>query len=237
MPRTSSLPTRKQIEFNWNPGAQQSVLGRCQRTMAHPPSAYALTPRCNPSVEGRHPPFLPHPKVYEVKSKHLIPPRNSKRSLSRILDPIDRTGIRALEPEVRPVQQLPVHILVSCLMKRWCWVARSPQTASGLLVARASLDTKIPRGEAPAICETRHEQERFGWRGNGCRRKCFPTPRRERGAGRCEARNERRTGFLRKKIQQSRPIQLNRPGSGFPWASLPPRIASCDNTGRLHEPS
>jgi len=31
------------------------------------------------------------------------------------------------------------------------------RTAAGLLVARASLDTKIPRGKTPAICETRHE--------------------------------------------------------------------------------
>ena len=36
-------------------------------------------------------------------------------------------------------------------------VARSSQTPSGLLVARASWDTKIPRGETPAISETRHE--------------------------------------------------------------------------------
>jgi len=94
----------------------------------------------------------------------LILLKNSKKPLIRDLDPIDRPGIRALEPEVRPVRQLPVHLLVSCLMKHWCWAARSPQTAAGLLVARASLDTKIPRGETPAICETRYEQRRFGWR-------------------------------------------------------------------------
>jgi len=40
-------------------------------------------------------------------------------------------------------------------------VARSLQTTSGLLVARALWDTKTPRGETPAISETRHEV--IGW--------------------------------------------------------------------------
>ena len=35
-------------------------------------------------------------------------------------------------------------------------VARSPQTTPGLLVARTSWDTQIPRGDTPDISETRH---------------------------------------------------------------------------------
>jgi len=48
--------------------------------------------------------------------------------------------------------------------------------------------------------------------GKGLRRRFFRKPRSERGAGRYEARNERRTKLLRKKIKQARPIQLNRYG-------------------------
>ncbi len=44
------------------------------------------------------------------------------------------------------------------------------------------------------------------------RSRCFREPRSERGAGRYEARNERRTKDLRKQIEQARPIQLNRSG-------------------------
>ncbi len=46
------------------------------------------------------------------------------------------------------------------------------------------------------------------------RRRFFRKTRSERGAGQCQARNERRTKLLRKKIQQARPIQLTRPGWG-----------------------
>ena len=44
------------------------------------------------------------------------------------------------------------------------------------------------------------------------RRRFFRKTRSERGAGQCQARNERRTKLLRKKIQQARPIHLNRSG-------------------------
>src|SRR2546426_9682471 len=37
------------------------------------------------------------------------------------------------------------------------FVARSSQTAEGMLVARASRETKIPCGETPANCETPHQ--------------------------------------------------------------------------------
>ena len=52
--------------------------------------------------------------------------------------------------------------------------------------------------------------------------------RSERGADRHEIRNERRTKLLRKKIKQTRPIQLNSHGLGVvEWASHP-------KTGPLH---
>ena len=60
------------------------------------------------------------------------------------------------------------------------------------------------------------------------RRRCFRKPRSERGAGQCQARNERRTKLLRKKIQQARPNPLHRSGLGprlfsRPTSSLAPR--------------
>jgi len=49
--------------------------------------------------------------------------------------------------------------------------------------------------------------------GKGWRRGFFRKTRRERGAGRWKARNERTTKLLRKKTQPARPIELNRSGS------------------------
>ena len=49
--------------------------------------------------------------------------------------------------------------------------------------------------------------------GKGWRSGFFRKTRRERGAGRLKARNERTTKLLRKKTQPARPIQLNRSGS------------------------
>jgi hypothetical protein len=48
--------------------------------------------------------------------------------------------------------------------------------------------------------------------GKGWRRGFFRKTRREQGAGRWKARNERTTKLLRKKTQPARPIQLNRSG-------------------------
>jgi len=85
------------------------------------------------------------------------------------------------------------------------------------------VDTRIPRGDAPARDETRREPSRpptdlagtIQLGGKGLRSRCLCKPRSERGAGQFEARNERTTKELRKQIEQARPIQLNRSGLGL----------------------
>ena len=59
------------------------------------------------------------------------------------------------------------------------------------------------------------------------RSRCLRKPRRERGAGQFEARNERTTKNLRKQIEQARPIRLNRSGVTI-WLETHPEVPAGD---------